>query len=179
MFDTIAIKEQNVDMDTVMRQRGEFPVDHPIEALRTDHQFVRQLFDRYFHTQDAGDKHAVGRHLLALLEMHTTLEETVFYPRVRSVDPGLIDVFEQEHEQATQMIRTLRLMNDGDPQAEPIFHQLANAVLPHIEVEEQQLFPRVEQANFDMSAIGHEMQSVETRMIADRMQRPVAPGFRL
>lgn len=168
-----------MDIDTVMRQRGEFPVDQPIEALRTDHQFVRQLFDRYFQTQDADDKQAVGRHVLALLETHTALEEAVFYPRVRSVDPGLIDVFEQEHEQANQLIRTLRLMNDGDPQAEPIFRQLADAILSHIEVEEQQLFPRVEQANFDMSAIGHEMQSVETRMIADRMQRPVAPGFRL
>lgn len=179
MFDTLAIKEQNVDMDTVMRQRGEFPVDQPIEALRTDHQFVRQLFDRYFQAQDVNDKQALGRHVLALLETHTALEESVFYPRVRSVDPGLIDVFEQEHEQANQLIRTLRLMNDGDPQAEPIFRQLADAVLAHIEVEEQQLFPRVEQASFDMSAIGHEMQSVEIRMIADRTQRPVAPGFRL
>lgn len=168
-----------MDIDSDMRQRGEFPVDQPMEALSADHQFLTQLFDRYFRTQDVNDKKDTGRHILALLEMHTTIEETVFYPRVRSVDPALIDQCEQDHDQARQLIRTLRLMNDGDPQAEPIFRQLADAILRHVETEEQQLFPKVEQANLDLSGIGHEMQAFETRMIADRMQKPVAPGFRL
>lgn len=168
-----------MDIESEIRQRGEFPVDQPMEALKTDHQFVRQLFERYFQAQDVNEKQDAGRHILSLLEMHTTLEETVFYPRVRNEDPALIDQCEQDHDQARQLIRSLRLMNDDDPQAEPIFRQLADAVLRHMELEEQQLFPKVEQSSLDLSGIGHEMQAFETRMIADRMQKPVAPGFRL
>ncbi|HEY0844292.1 MAG TPA: hemerythrin domain-containing protein [Noviherbaspirillum sp.] len=168
-----------MDIESEMRQRGEFPVDQPMEALKTDHRLVRQLFDRYFQTQDMSEKQDTGRHILSLLEMHTALEETVFYPRVRSEDSSLIDQCEQDHDQARQLIRSLRLMNDGDPQAEPLFRQLAEAILRHVELEEQQLFPKIEQSNLDLSGIGHEMQAFETRMIADRMQKPVAPGFRL
>jgi hemerythrin superfamily protein len=172
-------KELHVDIDAEMRQRGEFPVDQPMEALKTDHHFVRRLFDRYFQSADADEKKDAGRHILSLLEMHTALEEAVFYPRVRSVDASLIDSCEQEHDQARQLLRTLRLMNEGDPQAEPLFRQLADAIFRHIDAEEQELFPKVEQSNLDLSAIGHEMQAYETRLIGDRMQKPIAPGVRL
>lgn len=165
-------------IDPAMRHRGEFPVDRPMEALKTDHNFIRQLFDRYFQTQDADDKREAGTHLLLLLEMHTSLEEGVFYPRVRDADPALIDHCEQEHEQARPLIDRLKLMDETDPQTVQMFHPLQEAIFKHIDTEEQQLFPKVEQANLDLSAIGQEMLAFETRMIAGRAQRPVAPGLR-
>ena len=168
-----------MDMESEIRRRGEFPVDQPTEALKTDHKLIRQLFDRYFQTQEMTERHASGRHLLSRLEAHAALEETVFYPRVRGEDALLVDQCEQDHDHARQLIRLLRLMNDDDPQAEPIFRQLADAVLPHVEMEEQQLFPKIEQSNLDLSGIGHEMQAFETRAIAGRMQKAVAPGFRV
>jgi hemerythrin superfamily protein len=171
-------KEQHVDIDTSMRRRGEFPVDQPLEALKTDHQFVRQLFDRYFQAQDDDEKKDAGSHLLLLLEMHTSVEEGVFYPRVHTVDPTLLDQCAQEHDQAAQLIDTLKLMDEADPQAVALFHELADAVLRHIDTEEQQLFPKVQQANLDLGAIGREMLALETRMIAGRAQRPAAPGLR-
>lgn len=168
-----------MDLASEIRQPGEFPADQPMEALRTDHRLVRQLFERYFQTRDMDERHESGRHLLALLEAHAALEETVFYPRVRGVDALLVDQCELDHDQARQLIRSLRLMNDDDPQAEPMFRQLSSAVLRHMEMEEQQLFPKIEQSNLDLGRIGHEMQAFETRMTAGRMQKPVAPGFRL
>lgn len=159
-------------------RRGEFPVDRPLEALKTDHQLVRQLFDRYFQAQDDNEKKDAGAHTLLLLEMHTSLEETVFYPRVRDVDPALIDQCEHEHEQARQLIDRLKLMDESDPQAVQLFHQLADAIFQHVDIEEQRLFPKVQQANLDLSAIGNEMLAFETRVIAARTQKPVAPGLR-
>jgi len=165
-----------MDIETEMRRRGEFPVDQPLEALKTDHGFVRQLFEQYFQSQDASEKKGLGSHLLALLEMHTSLEERVFYPRVREVDSSLIDHCEQEHGEARQLIESLKLMEEGDPHTDDLYRRLADSVLKHVETEEQQLFPKVEQAGLDMSAIGQEMQAVEIQMIAARNQRPVAPG---
>lgn len=167
-----------MDIDTRARRRGEFPVDRPLDALKADHQFVRQFFDRYFQTQDEHEKRDAGSHLLLLLEMHGSLEEGVFYPRVRDVDPALLDRCAREHEQAEQLIHTLKSMDEADPQAVALFRRLADAVLSHIETEEQQLFPKVRQAHLDLSAIGQEMLALETRMIAGRAHRPAAPGLR-
>lgn len=167
-------------IDSDLRRRGEFPVDQPMEALKTDHNLVRQLFGRYFQTWDINEKKDVGRHILSLLEMHTSLEEDVFYPRVRDVDPSLIDHCEQEHEQARQLMERFKLMGDADPQqAEETFRQLADAIFRHIDTEEQQLFPKIRQANLDLNAIGREMQTFETSMIARRLQKPIAPGLRI
>jgi len=168
-----------VDIDSNAYRRGEFPVDQPLEALKSDHRFARELFAHYFQSSDMEEKKALGRHILLLLEMHTTLEETVFYPRVRDADPSLTDHCEQEHEQARQTIKMLQLMNDGDPQADQLFHQLADAVFRHVDTEEQQLFPKIEQSTLDLSAIGYEMQAAETRMIAAHAQKPTAPGLRV
>ncbi|HEV2609980.1 MAG TPA: hemerythrin domain-containing protein [Noviherbaspirillum sp.] len=168
-----------MDMDFSAYQRGDFPVDQPMEALKTDHRFVRELFERYFQAQDADEKKGLGRHVLLLLDMHAAIEERVFYPRVREADPSLIDRCEQEHDQATRLIETLRLMDDDDPLAPQLYRQLADAILAHIESEEQELFPKVAQANMDLTAIGNEMQTLEITLIADRMQKPVAPGLRV
>lgn len=165
-----------MDLETEMRRRGEFPVDQPLEALKTDHGFVRKLFEQYFQSQDASEKSAIGAHVLALLETHTALEERAFYPRVREVDASLIEHFEQEHGEARQLIENLKLMDDSDPHTDELYRRLADSVLRHVESEETQLFPKIEQAGMDMSAIGQEMQAVEIQMIAARNQRPVAPG---
>ena len=95
--------------------------------------------------------------------MHSSVEEQVFYPCVRIADPSLIDRCEQGHDHATRLIETLRLMDDDDPLAPQLFRQLAGAVIVHIESEEQELFPKVEQANMDLTAIGNEMQTLESR----------------
>lgn len=168
-----------MDIDSRMRQRGEFPTDRPIEALKTDHAYARELFDSYFQAKDAGDRRDLGNHLLALLEMHAELEENAFYPRVRALDPSLVTHFEEEHGEARQLIDTLKAMDADDPQSEPLFRRLAGAIGKHVDAEEQQLFPKIEQANFDMDALGKEMQAYEIRLIAARNQRPAAPGVRL
>lgn len=161
------------------RRQGEFPTDQPLEALRADHALARELFERYFQAQDRGERKGIGARILALLEMHTTLEESVFYPGVRKADPALVERCGHDHDEAKQLIERLALMNDGEEQADRMFHQLADAILTHVDLEEQQLFPKVEQAVIDLAAIGHEMQACEFRLIADRAQRPAAPGVRL
>ena len=160
-----------MEMD-VNDRRGSagFPVDQPMQALRMDHDFVRKLFDRYLTTEDVNIKKEAGPQILLLLQMHAALEETVFYPRVQEADASLVDICEDDHRQVRQMIERLRMMEEGDPQTELMFRQLADAVLQHIEIEEQQLFPKVEQANLDLAAIGLEMQAFETSILTGQVR---------
>jgi hemerythrin superfamily protein len=162
-------KELQMDVNpNAHRGQGGFPVEKPTDALKADHHFVRQLFDQYLNTQDVNVKKDIGPRILLLLEMHTSLEEGVFYPRVHDVDAALVDRCENEHEQARRLMERLKGMDEGDPQADRMFRELADSILKHIDTEEQRLFPKVEQASLDLTAIGHEMEAFEASMIAAR-----------
>jgi hemerythrin superfamily protein len=162
------------------RSSGAFPVDQPMQALEKDHQFVKQLFERYFGTQDKLVKQEAGPRILELLEMHNALEEATFYPAVTQANASLVEECKKEHEQAEQLMQQLKGMDISDPQCDRLFQQLRDAVLQHVDVEENQLFPAIQQANLDLQAIGLQMQAYESSMVASRAsasgQRGARPG---
>lgn len=155
-----------------------FPVDQPMEALKADHHFVRQLFDRYLNTRDMNVKREAGPRAIMLVEMHSALEEGVFYPKVHQADPSLVDRCEDDHQQVKEMIAQLKTMSEDDPQFEQVFRQFADAVLRHVDIEERELFPKVEQANLDLTAIGIQMQMFESSMVAAQARDSGQPGMR-
>lgn len=167
-----------MELDPDFRARGAFPVDRPMEALTADHALVRRLFEHYFDAGDAQQRRDHAHHLIALLNMHAALEEQVFYRYVYTADPALVDRCVQEHEQARQVIAQIEATDYVDAQAEALMHRLADLILRHIEAEETQLFAQVKLTGFDLAALGREMQTFELTMIADRTQKPIAPGLR-
>jgi hemerythrin superfamily protein len=153
------------------RVHDAYPVAQPLETLKSDHRLVKQMFERYFMTQDRAVKSETGPRILMLLEMHAALEEAIFYVRVREADPTLIDACDAQHQHAIGLIERLKGMEEGDPQCEDLFRQLADAVLHHIDIEERQLFPKVERSGLDLAAIGIEMQSFESTILDGRKSR--------
>lgn len=160
------------------RGSGGFPIENPMEALKKDHDFVRKLFDRYQQTQDINVKKEAGPRILMLLEMHMTVEEAVFYPKVHDIDPAFVDHGEEEHEEAKHLMQQLKGMNPGDAQCDQLMKQLADAVLHHIDSEEQKLFPKVAQSKLDLTSIGIQMQAFEASMVSDKARASSQPGQR-
>lgn len=158
------------------RSDAGFPVDQPLDALKADHELVRQLFERFLNTDNVNVRQEAGPRIIELLEMHAALEETVFYPKVHDVDPSLVDHSEQEHQEARQLMEQLKGMDIGDPQYEQLMRQLSESVLHHVESEEQQLFPKVEQAGMDMTALGVQMQAYEASMVSTAAGVSDQPG---
>ncbi|HJW57125.1 MAG TPA: hemerythrin domain-containing protein [Burkholderiaceae bacterium] len=152
------------------RSSSGFPTAQPMQALEKDHDFVKQLFERYLSTQDRLVKREAGPHILMLLEMHAAVEEATFYPAVQHVNTALVDECKEQHEEADQLIRQLKGMDPSDPQCDRLFRQLRDAVLHHIDVEEHQLFPAVRKANLDLETIGLQMQAYESSMVAAQAQ---------
>lgn len=158
------------------RQMAGFPTEQPMEFLEKDHDFVRQLFDRYLNTQDLLVKKEAGSEILLLLGMHTALEEATFYPMVRDVDPQLVDECMDQHAQARRLMEKLQGMDVTDPQCDDTFRQLQDAILHHVGVEENQLFPKVRQANLDLEAIGLQMAAYEANAVAAQASAAAGRG---
>ena len=139
--------------------------DDPIDALVRDHDLVRKLANTYLNSQDMAVKKQAATQLLQAIHTHSRLEESIFYPNVRCIDEGLVGHFEQDHLKVDELLATLQGMALDAPRAEPMMREMLNAVLSHIDEEEQQLFPRLRQSNADMSDIGLQMQSFEANLV--------------
>lgn len=137
----------------------------PIQALKRDHDMVRKLADTYLNSNDMEVKKQAVPQLLQAIHTHSRLEESIFYPNVRCLDDNLVRHFEQDHLKVDDLLATLQGMQPDEPRAEPMMREMLNAVLSHIDEEEQQLFPRLQQSNVDMSDIGLQMQSFEANLI--------------
>lgn len=142
-----------------------FPVDNPVQALLRDHDLVRKLADTYRNTHSADAKKQAATQLLQAIHMHSRLEEGVFYPGVRRVDPNLIARFEEDHLAVDDLLATLQGMPLDDARAEPLVGELIDAVLSHVSQEEEQLFPELKQAALDLTSIGLEMQAFEANLV--------------
>jgi hemerythrin superfamily protein len=137
----------------------------PIQALTRDHDMVRKLADTYLNSSDMEVKKQSAIQLLQAIHTHSRLEESIFYPNVRCLDDNLVRHFEQDHLKVDDLLATLQGMQPDEPRAEPLMREMLNAVLGHIDEEEQQLFPRLQRSNVDMSDIGLQMQSFEANLI--------------
>lgn len=167
-----------IDVDTHRDPAG-FPVDHPLDALTQDHDIVRRLFERYHEIPQALDERQdIAREILLRLERHMDMEETVFYPRVRSVDAELVKQCEAAHHQARDCMRPIRNMADNAEKSRVLL-ELASIIEAHVEVEEKKLFPLVMQAPLDLAALGTDMQAFELSRVAAEAPSTRQPGKRL
>ncbi len=150
------------------RAQGSFSPDDPTRALMQDHDYVRQLFRRYLGSQDQQVKQMAGPQICEALQLHTALEDAVFYPQVREVDAALVEQCSGDHQQAEQWIAQLQAMQPGEASYDALMQQLHDAIHAHIELEEQQLFPAVRTASLDLQDLALRMQAYESGMVASQ-----------
>jgi hemerythrin superfamily protein len=126
---------------------------------------VRKLADKYLNSSDMEVKKQAATQLLQAIHTHSRLEESVFYPNVRCIDENLIRHFEQDHLKVDDLLATLQGIAMDAPRAEPMMREMLGALLPHIEEEEKDLFPRLRQSNADMTDIGLQMEALEANLV--------------
>ncbi|MGZ5200024.1 MAG: hemerythrin domain-containing protein [Telluria sp.] len=152
------------------------PVEHPLDLLLRDHDIVRKLAAKYNGTDDKEVKKQAAKQLVQAIHTHSRVEESVFYPGVRQIDPAMIGHFERDHLKVDDLVATLHGMTLDEPQTARLMNELIPAVLHHIEQEEKEFFPKLERANMDMAPIGLEMQSFEANLI--HMQAQASASLR-
>jgi len=150
-----------------------------IVLLKADHREIRKAFKAF---RDAGERAEVQKgkivdRIIALLSVHTYIENEVMYPRVRNLLPDLEDdVLEsyEEHHVADVLVMELAGMDPSDERFDAKTTVLIESVEHHMEEEEQDWFPQVRAGlgRKQLQDIGAEM--IEKRATAPR--RPSEPG---
>ena len=148
-----------------------------IKMLKDDHHKVKDLLRAY---ADAGDdafkaRQDIASQVFAELEVHTMLEEEIFYPAVKAKtdDDGKAHIAEgmEEHHVAKILIAELQALTPEDEAFNAKFKVLSENVEHHIKEEEDELLPDAKKK------LGHDgIEVLGDQMNARRqeLQTPVA-----
>jgi len=126
-----------------------------IELLKEDHDKVDKLFQKVKATPD-GDHKDLFEQIKAELDVHTHIEETIFYPKLKEEgDDELKDIVLEgieEHRQAKMFLKELAALSDDSEKFDPKLKVLMEDIEHHVVEEEGEMFKMVEE-QFDASVL--------------------------
>jgi len=114
-----------------------------LAMLREDHRKVRELFRQFEEADNSAMKKAIGDTILVELNVHSVIEEEVFYPAVRRQGNGvdMVRRAEEEHHTVDVLINELTKIDPSDKAFDAKFHVLIENVKSHIDEEEAEMLP--------------------------------------
>lgn len=121
--------------------------------LTADHNRVRGLFARFQAAQEADKADAMATLFQEIdheLEVHTDIEETVFYPWAHDLSGDIGEVVDEgieEHHVVKVLQEEIRQLPAGDDTWTAKVSVLIENVEHHAEEEEQEMFPKIRSAS--------------------------------
>jgi hemerythrin superfamily protein len=137
-----------------------------LEFLKEDHQKVKGLFQEISKNSDRSKQKVLFDKIDTELEIHTHIEETVFYPAIEEQEQLKDMVAEalEEHHQAKELLEQLEKLRADDHDFGSKLQQLMEAVEHHIEEEEEgEMFPQIREL-FDedeLEQLGEDLESAK------------------
>jgi iron-sulfur cluster repair protein YtfE (RIC family) len=139
-----------------------------LELLKQDHDKVDKLFQKVESTEES--EHAdLFEQIKSELEVHTHIEETIFYPKLKEEGDEELKKITlegiEEHHQAKIFLRELSSLADDSQKFEPKLKVLMEDIKHHVQEEEGQMFPMIEE-QFDASVLeelGKELEAEKSK----------------
>ncbi|MGH6611925.1 MAG: hemerythrin domain-containing protein [Burkholderiaceae bacterium] len=144
-----------------------------IEQLKEDHQSAKKGFrdaEKLDAEEDGDELQAIVQKVCGELEVHTRLEEELFYPAAREAmkEDDLIDEAEVEHGSAKALIAQLREMTPEEEKFQATFKVLGEYVKHHIKEEESEMFPAMQgRSGVDWEQIQQQMQTMREQLMSE------------
>ena len=120
-----------------------------LQVLIADHYVVRDLFDKFKEAKESKDTAELSRlqqEIFTELEVHTSIEEEVFYPEAKEVgeeaEELVAEGVEEHHVVKVLMSEITELTPDDDAFVAKMTVLIEN-VEHHAEEEEEELFPKL------------------------------------
>src|SRR5207237_1438785 len=113
------------------------------------------------------------------LAAHMAIEQELFYPTVRDVKAELVDESYEEHSMAELALKRLLRTSPAEPLFRSRVKVLKELILHHVEEEESELFPAVENAmgGSKLDQLGEKMEKVFKEAMAQGFEALVPQGF--
>lgn len=151
---------------------------HALDAvsyLVSDHNEVKRLFKEFEalsadSTTEAIEKKRLAVAICDFLDVHTDIEEEVFYPKIGPAidEVDMINEALVEHEAAKDLMAKIRTMSPDEELFDANVKVLCEQVEHHVDEEEAEMFPKVRKTDLDLKALGQEMANRRTEIRAQK-----------
>jgi hemerythrin superfamily protein len=134
-----------------------------LELLKQDHQKVKGLFQDVRMGSDRSKQKELFDKIDTELEIHTHIEETVFYPAIEEHEEFKDMVAEalEEHQEAKMLLEELEELGADNHEFGSKLQQLMEGVEHHVEEEEGEMFPKIREV-FDEDELEQLGQALES-----------------
>ena len=137
------------------------------------------MFDKLETAKSAGQRREIFEAIADAMAVHATIEERHFYPAVKQAATVemLLEAVE-EHLEIKRAIAELLLLDAGDKSFEAQAMMLKDEIEQHVEEEESELFPAVEELFDDeaLETIAVSMEETQSELLAEGSPRDVIPS---
>ena len=133
-----------------------------LDLLADEHERIAQLFARFDKLASNGPRKAsLVERICEEIELHSRIEEEIFYPSVRAAidDDALMDEAAVEHEQAKSMVTQLHALRPGDFRYDAKVSVLSEYIRHHVDHEEREIFPRARRMTLDFVALARALKA--------------------
>ena len=132
--------------------------------LRRQHREAERLFDEVMYSDD--DRERLMRELALELAVHTALEERFVYPVLREALPGAYFMSLEEHAMAKVALERFVHSSPDDEGFEAKAALLKRLVVEHVDEEENDIFPELEDllSPEDLKALGRQLEEASTQL---------------
>lgn len=144
-----------------------------VALLTADHKEVKARFKEYEKLADAdasdADKQRLAQEICAMLTVHATIEEEIFYPAVREAldEPDLVDEATVEHATAKDLIAQIEDSSPDDELYDAKVKVLAEYIEHHVKEEEGEMFPKAKKAGLDLPGLGEQLSARKEELQLD------------
>lgn len=144
-----------------------------VALLKADHRQVSQWFKEFEGARGAGRKRELAKKICKALEVHTTIEEEIFYPAFLAATEDQDTHHEAvlEHGSAKLVIADIEA---SDPQSDEYYDSrmtvLSEMIRHHVKEEEQPggMFAKAKAAELDLKALGQAMQARKDELMGEK-----------
>lgn len=141
------------------------------DLLRADHRKVEGLFSHYAALEGpSSQKDSLVQQICQELDVHSQIEEEIFYPAVRAALPGGDEQIVTEaltaHQTVKDLVAQLKGMAASDASCDSSVQQLKERVMHHVAEEEKEMLPKAERLLSDQfESLGAQLQQRKQQLV--------------
>jgi hypothetical protein len=136
-----------------------------VDLLCADHLAVGKCFKQYQTMMKKGasaaERQALALKVCAMLTVHTTIEEEIFYPAARAagLESDMLDEADVEHAGAKDLIAQITAGKPSDDHYDAKVKVLGDVIEHHVVEEHTEMFPKCRRSTMDLIALRVQMAS--------------------
>ena len=140
-----------------------------IKLLKDDHEKVKGLFRTFEKARSEDRKKKLADEIMMELEIHSQIEEEIFYPAVREKmgEDELVAEATEEHHVVDVLMQEIKQLEPSDERFEAKMTVLIENVEHHIEEEEKEMLPDAKKKlGKEVEALGDQMEQRKQQLMA-------------